>query len=64
MKEKGINAPFDYTGLDLHKGGDPLPQKFKFLDMKKYAGTDDPHLNLKQYVTYMSTTKLTNTQII
>ena len=35
MKEKGIDAPLDYTNLDLYKGSDPLPQKFKFPDMKK-----------------------------
>ena len=63
MKEKGIDAPLDYTDLDLCKGSDPLPRKFKFLDMKKYSGTDDPHLYLKQYITYMSATKLTNAQI-
>ena len=64
MKEKRIDAPLDYTYLNLHKGGDPLPLKFKFLDMKKYTGTDYPHLHLKQYVTYMSATELTNVQII
>ena len=64
MKEKGIDAPLDYTDLDLYKGSDPLPQKFKFPDMKKYSGTDDPHLHLKQYVTYLSATELTNAQII
>ena len=25
MKEKGIEAPLDYTDLDLHKSNDPLP---------------------------------------
>ena len=64
MKEKGIDAPLNYTNLDLYKSSDPLPRKFKFLDMKKYSGTDDPHLHLKQYVTYLSATKLTNAQII
>ena len=63
MKEKGIDASLDYTNLDLYKDSDPLPQKFKFPDMNKYSGTDDPHLRLKQYVTYMSTTELTNSQI-
>ena len=63
MKEKGIDAPLDYTNLDLYKGSDPLPRKFKFPDMKKYSGTEDPHLHLKQYVTYMSATELTNAQI-
>ena len=47
MKEKGIDAPLDYTDLDLYKGSDPLPRKFKFLDMKKYSNTEDPHLHLK-----------------
>ena len=58
MKEKGIDSLMDYTYLDLDEGGDPLSQKFKFSDMKKYSGTNDPHLHLKQYVTYMRTTKL------
>ena len=47
MKEKGIDSPLDYTDLDLYKGSDPLPQKFKFPDVNKYSGTDDPHLYLK-----------------
>ena len=64
MKEKGIDAPLDYTDLDLYKGSNPLPRKFIFPDIKKYSGTDDPHLHLKQYVTYMSVTKLINAQII
>ena len=64
MKKKGIEAPLDYIDLDLYKGNDPLPQKFKFLDMRKYSGNDDPHLHLKQYVTYMSATELTNAQIV
>ena len=63
MKKKGIEAPLDYTDLDLYKGNDPLPRKFKFLDMRKYSGNDDPHLHLKQYVTYMSATELTNARI-
>ena len=64
MKEKGIDAPLNYTDLDLYKGSDPLPRKFKFLDMKKYSRTDDLHLHLKQYVTYLSATELTNAQIV
>ena len=32
--------------------------------MRKYSGTNDPHLHLKQYVTYMSATELTNAQIV
>ena len=64
MKEKGIDAPLDYTDLDLYKGTDPLPKKFKFPDMKMYTGTEDPYLHLKQYVTYLSATELTNAQIV
>ena len=64
MKEKGIDAPLDYTDLDLYKGSDPLPRKFKSPDMKKYFGTEDPHLHLKQYVTYLSATELSNAQIV
>ena len=60
MKEKGMEAPLDYTDLDLYKGDNPLSRKFKFFDMRKYSGNDDPHLHLKQYVTYMSATELTN----
>ena len=64
MKKKGIEAPFDYTDLDLHKGNDSLSRKFKFPDMSKYSRKDDPHLHLKQYVTYMSAMELTNVQIV
>ena len=64
MKKKRIEASLDYTDLDLHKCNDPLPRKFKFPDMRKYSGNDDPHLHLKQYVTYMSATELTNAQIV
>ena len=64
MKEKGIDAPLDYTDRDLYKGSNPLPKKFKFPDMKKYTGMKDPHLHLRQYVTYLSVTKLKNAQIV
>ena len=47
MKEKGMEAPIDYTDLDLYKGDDPLPWKFKFPNMRKYSGNDEPHLHLK-----------------
>ena len=32
--------------------------------MKKYYGTNDPHLYLKQYVTYMKATGLSKAQIV
>ena len=58
MKDKGIDVIMDYGDLDLdHK--EPLPKKFKFPEMKKYSGTEDPHLHLKQYVTHIRTTELT-----
>ena len=47
MKEKGMATPMDYTDLTLDEKDDPLPQKYKFPSMKKYTGTDDPHLHLK-----------------
>ena len=48
IKEKGMTTPMNYTDLTLDEEDDPLPQKFKFLNMKMYSGTDDPHLHLKQ----------------
>ena len=47
MKENGMTTPMDYADLTLDEEDDPLPQKYKFLSMKKYSGTDDPHLHLK-----------------
>lgn len=64
MKENGMNAPMDYTDLNLDEEDDPLPPKYRFLNMKKYSGTDDPHLHLKQYATYMKATGLSRVQII
>ena len=46
IKEKGIDAPLDYTNLSLEREDEPLPSKYKFLNMKKYSGTDDPYLHL------------------
>ena len=47
IKEKGITTPMDYADLNLDEEDDPLPQKFKFPNMKRYSGTDDPYLHLK-----------------
>ena len=44
MKDKGIDAVMDYGDLD---DKDPLPKKFKFPEMRKFLGTEDPHLHLK-----------------
>ena len=64
MKENGFTTPMDYTDLTLDEKDDLLPQKYKFPNMNKYSGTDDPHLHLKQYVTYMNATGLSKAQII
>ena len=32
--------------------------------MKKYSGKNDPHLHMKQYVTYMKATRLFKAQIV
>ena len=64
IKENGMTTPMDYADLTLDDEDDPLPRKYKFLSMKKYSGTDDPHLHLKQYVTYMKPTGLSKAQII
>ena len=61
MKEKGIATPSDYADLTLDEEDDPLPPKFKFPNLKKYSGIDDPHLYLKQYVTYMKAIGLSKT---
>ena len=58
MKEKGMTVLVSYADLTLDEEDDPLPPKFKFPNMKKYSGVDDPHLHLKQYVTYMKATGL------
>ena len=63
MKKKGMTVPVSYADLTLDEEDDPLPLKFKFLNIKKYSGIDDPHLHLKQYVTYMKATGLSKVQI-
>ena len=47
MKKNGMATPMDYTDLTLDEEDDTLLQKYKFPSMKKYSGTDDPHLHLK-----------------
>ena len=61
MKKCGLHH--DFTNLDLGKD-EPLPLKYRFLNIKKYDGTDDPHLHLWQYITFMKPTGLTKAQII
>ena len=43
IKKHGLN--YDFTNLDLEEE-ELLPPKFRFLDIKKYDGTDDPHLHI------------------
>ena len=50
MKSHGLNPDFANMDLDLGEK-EPFPPKYQFPSMKKYFGTDDPHLYLKQYVT-------------
>lgn len=64
MKEKGIDSSMNYSDLSLGEDDDPLPRKFRFPDMKKFTGIEDPHLHLKQYATHMRTTSLNRSQII
>ena len=59
-----MDSLIDYADLSLDEDDDPLPRKFKFLNMKKYTSTDDPYLYIKQYVTRMEITGLTKAQII
>ena len=63
MKEKGMDTSLHYSDLDL-EDKDSQPKKFKFPDMKKYYGIEDPHLHLKQYITYIKATGLTKAQIV
>ena len=62
MKEKGMDTSLEYSDLDLYDE-DLSPKKFKFPDMKKYSGTDDPHLHLKKYIIYMKAIGLNKAQI-
>ena len=57
MKNHRLNPDFADVNLELEKK-ESLPPKYQFPSMKKYSGTDDPHLHLKQYVIYMKPTGL------
>ena len=63
MKDKGMDALIDYSDMDFDNR-EPLLKKFKFFDMKKYSGTEDPHLHLKQFITHMKIIELTKSQIV
>ena len=57
IRDKGMDMSMDYSDMDF-VNQEPLPKKFKFSDMKKCSGTEDPHLHLKQFIIYMKTTEL------
>ena len=61
IKKHRLN--YDFADLDMEEE-EPLPPKFKFPDIKKYDGTDDPHFHLWQYVTFIKPTGLTKAQIV
>ena len=63
MKYHGLNPDFADVDLDVEER-ESLPPKYQFQSMKKYSGTNDPHLHLKQYVTYMKATRLSKAQIV
>ena len=60
---KKLEFNHNFADLDLEKD-EPLPPKYKFPNIKKYDETDDPHLHLRKYVTFMKPTRLTKAQII
>ena len=63
LKKHRLNPNFVDLDLDLEEE-EPLLPKYKFSNMKKYSDTDDPHLHLKQYITYMKATELSKAQIV
>ena len=54
---------YAFTDLDLEED-EPLPLKFKFLDMKNSDGTENSLFHIKQYVTFMKPIELTKKQIV
>ena len=63
MKNHGLNPDFVNVDLDFEER-ESLPLKYQFPSMKKYSGTDDPHLHLKKYVTYIKAIRLSKAQIV
>ena len=60
---KKLELNHDFTDLDLEED-ELLSPKYKFPNIKKYDGINDPHLYLRQYVIFMKPTKLTKAQIV
>ena len=58
LKEKSVVRSRDYTDLLLFKN-EPLPEDFKLPNFTKVNSTRDPRVHLRQYATFMASTKLT-----
>ena len=63
LKEKSAIRSRDYTDLSLFKD-EPLPEDFKLLNFIEFNGTADLRVYLRQYDTFMASTKLTESQIV
>ena len=58
LKDKSAIRSRDYTNLLLFKD-EPLPEDFKLPNFTKFNGTGDPRVHLRQYATFMTSIKLT-----
>ena len=63
FKYKGSRESKSFIDLSLFKD-EPLPDDFKLSNFTKFNGTTDPRVYLRQYVTFMAATKLTESQIV
>ena len=63
LKEKSAIRSHDYIDLLLFKD-EPFPEDFKLPNFTKFNGTSDPRVHLRQYTTFMASTKLTESQIV
>ena len=58
FKDKGSRESKSFTDLVLFKDK-PLPDDFKLPNFAKFDRTGYPRVHLRQYATFMATTKLT-----
>ena len=58
FKDKASLTSKSFIDLALFKD-EPHPDDFKLLNFAKFNGTGDPRVHLRQYATFMFTTKLT-----
>ena len=58
LKEKSAIRSRDYTKLSLFKD-EPLHEDFKLPNFTKFNSIGDPQVHLRQYATFMASTKLT-----